>query len=120
MKFLKNKPALVITLLGLLLGSSIGKNYQQNQLIQTLHSEFQVSTDFDFDYQERIHIDLPEVIEVEKVVNHAQLQAHEQDLELETERIKAEMAHLQAQYERVLREHEALLEAHMRSAGKAQ
>ena len=120
MKFLKNKPALVITLLGLLLGISIGKNYQQKQTIQTLQSEFQVQADFDFDYHERIHIALPEIKEIAAEVNQARLQAHEQDLELETERIKAEMAHLQAEYERVLREHEVLLEAHLRSAGKAQ
>lgn len=118
MKFLKNKPALVITLLGLLLGISIGKNYYQSQQIQDLQSSFQSEFEFQFDYDDHIHIDLPE--QVTEVVNVARLQAHEHNLESETERIKAEMAHLQAEYERVLREHEVLLEAHLRSAGKAQ
>lgn len=118
MKFLKNKPALVTTLLGLLLGISVAKNYQQHQQFQSLNAEFQ--SDFEFDYHDRIHIDLPEIMELTEEVQFARLHEHEKDLELETERIKAEMAHLQAEYERVLREHEVLLEAHLRSAGKAQ
>lgn len=120
MKTLKNKPALVITLLGLLLGISIGKNYYQNQQIKDLQSSFQSEAEFEFDYHEHIHIDLPELLEAEAEVNFARLEAHEHNLESETERIKAEMAHLQAEYERVLRDHEVLLEAHLRSAGKAQ
>jgi hypothetical protein len=124
MKFLKTKPALVITLLGLLLGISTAKNYQQKQSIQNLQSAFTSDYEFDiheFDFHERIHIDLPEDVFLElEAMNVARLQAHELDLEVETERIKVEMARLQAEYEKVLREHEILLEAHLRSAGIAQ
>lgn len=103
MKKIQNQPALAIVVLGLLLGLSIGKMYQQNlQIKKATTLEFFTS----------------ENKEIAPIVD--QLSAHESKLEAETARIKEEMARLQVELEAVRRAHETLLDQHLRQLGRAQ
>lgn len=108
MKRIQNQPALAIAVLGLLLGLSIGKIYQQRLQINQIRHEAAIFPILSA--QELIPaMEIPE-----------DLQRHESTLENETERIKEEMARLQTELESVRREHEALLDAHLRQLGRAQ
>jgi DNA-binding transcriptional MerR regulator len=106
MKKIQNQPALAIVVLGLLLGLSIGKIYQQNLDIKQIKK----ATALEFFTSENE--------EIAPMVD--QLSAHESKLEAETARIKEEMARLQVELEAVRRAHEKLLDQHLRQLGRAQ
>ena len=94
MQITQNKPAIVIALLGLALGFSIAKNYQQRLEIRHLHYHMEEARHFDF--ENGIHIELP-VLNLDEVLS-SEPSDHEADLEKETDRVKREMAQLQQEY----------------------
>ena len=112
MKFFQNKAVLLITVLGLLLGFSLAKNYQQRLTIEHLQ---QIECPHpQFDFGEQIFIDIP----VRNLINMGEevpfeIYEHEIDLEVATELMKEQMAKLQEEYEIMLSEHEHLIENHI-------
>lgn len=108
MKKIQNQPALAIVILGLLLGLSISKIYQQKLQI----NEFKKgATAFPVVFSGEV-ISIPEA--------PVALKKHEVKLEHETERITEEMARLEAELEAVRQAHDRLLDAHLRQFGTAQ
>ena len=108
MKILKNKPALLVTVLGLSLGISLGQNYLQRQQIQALEST--TFWPIKQEYIDASHFDIPDFDSYEIEVED--LEAIEHDLEVETERLKQKMAKLQAEYELLLQNHDRFVEEH--------
>lgn len=106
MKKIQNQPALAIVVLGLLLGLSIGKIYQQNLHIQQI--------------EKTATLELFSTNQSHPAPSVDKLSAHESKLEAETARIKEEMARLQVELEAVRRAHEKLLDQHLRQLGRAQ
>ncbi|HKK77353.1 MAG TPA: hypothetical protein VJ953_19905 [Saprospiraceae bacterium] len=106
MKKIQNQPALTIVVLGLLLGLSIGKIYQQNLQIKQIEKTSKLS--------------LLKPVQNKLAPTAVKLSEHESKLEAETARIKEEMALLQVELEAVRRAHEKLLDKHLRQLGRAQ
>ncbi len=110
MKILKNKPALLVTILGLSLGISLGQIYVQRQQIKTLESS--LFTPFEWELSKEIHIEVPDYEIGVHEIEVEDLEAIEHDLEAETERLKQKMAKLQAEYELLLQNHDRFVEEH--------
>ncbi|MEO0340825.1 MAG: hypothetical protein AAF242_16645 [Bacteroidota bacterium] len=110
MKILKNKPALLVTVLGLSLGISLGQNYLQRQHIKALESS--LFTPFEWELSKEMHIEIPDFDIGVHELEMADLEAIEHDLESETERLKQKMAKLQAEYELLLQNHDRFVEEH--------